>query len=214
MMNVPSEPAVTEHFDMMRLCKQHEKEIRTLRQELAMHDTLTNRSQISYEPLSESQIQDVREQVKRFLAGEMNDIELVNVRQIKETFAQFRVIVNTMKADVEEKLREKYVLQERDGTTSGELLSYSQGGWGRYSGQFLLGAVPQAVRATHPITITVYSVANPDPILNAFGQMKQLYNCESSQFFKSLFLPKFYDLQNLDYVRPHSSNSSVNTTHL
>ena len=124
MMNVPSEPAVTEHFDMMRLCKQHEKEIRTLRQELAMHDTLTNRSQISYEPLSESQIQDVREQVKRFLAGEMNDIELVNVRQIKETFAQFRVIVNTMKADVEEKLREKYVLQERDGATSGELLSY------------------------------------------------------------------------------------------
>ena len=54
----------------------------------------------------------------------MNDIELVNVRQIKETFAQFRVIVNTMKADVEEKLREKYVLQERDGATSGELLSY------------------------------------------------------------------------------------------
>lgn len=53
-----------------------------------------------------------------------------------------------------------------------------------------------------------------DPILNAFGQMKQLYNSESSQFFKSLFLPKFYDLQNLDYVLPHSSNSSVNTTHL
>lgn len=44
--------------------------------------------------------------------------------------------------------------------------------------------------------------------------MKQLYNSESSQFFKSLFLPKFYDLQNLDYVRPHSSNSSVNTIHL
>lgn len=44
--------------------------------------------------------------------------------------------------------------------------------------------------------------------------MKQLYNRESSQFFKSLFLPKFYDLQNLDYVRPHSSNSSVNTTYL
>lgn len=150
MMNVPSEPAVTEHFDMMRLCKQHEKEIRTLRQELAMHDTLTNRSQISYEPLSESQIQDVREQVKRFLAGEMNDIELVNVRQIKETFAQFRVIVNTMKEDVEEKLREKYVLQERDGATSGELLSYSQGGWGRYSGQFLLGAVPLARQSHSP----------------------------------------------------------------
>ena len=121
MMDVPSEPAVTEHFDTLRLCKQHEKEIRILRQELAMHDTLTNRSQISYEPLSESQIQDVREQVKRFLAGELNDIELVNVRQIKETFAQFRVIVNAMESELEGRLREKYVLQQRDGVTSGEL---------------------------------------------------------------------------------------------
>ena len=120
MMNVPSEPAMTEHFDTLRLCKQHEKEIRTLRQELAMHDTLTNRSQISYEPLSESQIQDVREQVKRFLSGELNDIELVNVRQIKETFAQFRVIVNSVESEVEERLRQKYVLQERDGVTSGK----------------------------------------------------------------------------------------------
>ena len=112
---------MTEHFDTLRLCKQHEKEIRTLRQELAMHDTLTNRSQISYEPLSESQIQDVREQVKRFLAGELNDIELVNVRQIKETFAQFRVIVNAMQSQVEDRLRQKYVLQERDGVASGKL---------------------------------------------------------------------------------------------
>ena len=112
---------MTEHFDTLRLCKQHEKEIHTLRQELAMHDTLTNRSQISYEPLSESQIQDVRDQVKRFLAGELNDIELVNVRQIKETFAQFRVIVNAMQSQVEDRLRQKYVLQERDGVASGKL---------------------------------------------------------------------------------------------
>ena len=120
MMSVPSQPAITEHFDTLRLCRQYEKEIRTLRQELAMHDTLTNRSQISYEPLSESQIQDVREQVKRFLGGELNDIELVNVRQIKETFAQFRVIVNGMESEIEERLRQKYVLQERDGATSGK----------------------------------------------------------------------------------------------
>ena len=119
MMNVPSEPAVTERFDTPRLCKQHEKEIRTLRQELAMHDTLTNRSEISYEPLSEWQIQDVHGQVKRFLSGEVNDIELVNVRQITETFAQFRVIVNSMESEVKEKLQGKYVLHERDGVTFG-----------------------------------------------------------------------------------------------
>ncbi|KAJ7382186.1 Kinesin-like protein kif9 [Desmophyllum pertusum] len=153
MMNVPSEPAVTEHFDTLRLCKQYEKEIRTLRQELAMHDTLTNRSQISYEPLSESQIQDVREQVKRFLAGELNDIELVNVRQIKETFAQFRVIVNSMESDVEERLREKYVLQERDGATSaaggkqGTVQGDESGLVGEVDGQgFGVGVAPPGVK--------------------------------------------------------------------
>lgn len=118
MMNVPSEPAIAEHFDMLRLCKQHEKEIRTLRQELAMHDTLTNRSQISYEPLSESQIHDVREQVKRFLAEELNEIELVNVRQIKETFAQFRVILNSVQSGMEERLKQKSVREDREGATS------------------------------------------------------------------------------------------------
>lgn len=153
MMNVPSEPAITEHFDTLRLCKQHEKEIRTLRQELAMHDTLTNRSQISYEPLSESQIQDVREQVKRFLAGELNDIELVNVRQIKETFAQFRVIVNSMESDVEERLRQKYVLQERDGAASatggklGAVPGDDSGLVGEVDGQgFGVGVAPPGVK--------------------------------------------------------------------
>ena len=131
MMNVPSEPAITEDFDMLRLCKHHEKEIRTLRQELAMHDTLTNRSQISYEPLSESQIRDVREQVKRFLAGELNDIELVNVRQIKETFAQFRLILNAMQSDMEERLKQKYVLQERQGAIPSK--SYNQSVWMRFN---------------------------------------------------------------------------------
>ena len=70
------------------------------------------------------------------------------------------------------------------------------------------------VRATHPSPLQFILWPIVDPILNAFGQMKQLYNSESSQFFKSLFLSKFYDLQNLDYVLPHSSNSSVITIHL
>lgn len=118
-MNVPCEPAVMEYHDSIKLCKEYEREIKILRKELAMHDTLTNRSQISYEPLSESQILEVRDQVKSYLAGELNDIELVNVRQIKETFAQFKAVVNSLEVDMEEKLKQKYVLQERTGITSG-----------------------------------------------------------------------------------------------
>ena len=120
-MTVPCEPAIIERFDALKLCKAYEKEIQVLRQELAMHDTLTNRSQISYEPLSESQIQEVRGQVKRFLAGELDDIELVNVRQIKETFVQFRKVVSTLEGDMEEKLRQKYALQEKPATAAGML---------------------------------------------------------------------------------------------
>lgn len=124
-MNVPCEPAVMEYHDSIKLCKEYEREIKILRKELAMHDTLTNRSQISYEPLSESQILEMRDQVKSYLAGELNDIELVNVRQIKETFAQFKAIVNSLEVDIEEKLKQKYVLQERAGLTSGTAHSVS-----------------------------------------------------------------------------------------
>lgn len=126
MMNVPCEPAVMEYHDSIKLCKEYEREIKILRKELAMHDTLTNRSQISYEPLSESQILEMRDQVKSYLAGELNDIELVNVRQIKETFAQFKAIVNSLEVDIEEKLKQKYVLQERAGLTSGTAHLQSQ----------------------------------------------------------------------------------------
>lgn len=114
-----------EYHDSIKLCKEYEREIKILRKELAMHDTLTNRSQISYEPLSESQILEMRDQVKSYLAGELNDIELVNVRQIKETFAQFKAIVNSLEVDIEEKLKQKYVLQERAGLTSGTAHSVS-----------------------------------------------------------------------------------------
>ena len=57
--------------------------------------------------------------MRKFLDGEVNEIDLVNVRQIKETFAQFKSVVNTMETDLEEKLREKIALQEKDLTTPG-----------------------------------------------------------------------------------------------
>lgn len=124
MMMVQCEPAVMEYYDTNKLCKEYEKEIKLLRKELAMHDTLTNRSQISYEPLSYSQIEEVRDQVMRFLDGELNDIELINVRQIQETFAQFKSIVKSLETDMEEKLKQKYILQERSETASGILFSF------------------------------------------------------------------------------------------
>ena len=41
-----------------------------------MHNTLANRGNVSYEPLSENEIQDIQREVKRYLDGTIQDIEV------------------------------------------------------------------------------------------------------------------------------------------
>jgi kinesin family protein 6/9 len=52
MMKVSNETSIQVNLDPHVLIKKYEKEIRDLRQELAMHDTLAGRGRISYEPYS------------------------------------------------------------------------------------------------------------------------------------------------------------------
>lgn len=52
MMKVSNELQMQVNLDPKVLIKKYEKEIKDLRQELAMHDTLANRGRISYEPYS------------------------------------------------------------------------------------------------------------------------------------------------------------------
>jgi len=47
-----------------------------LKRELAMHDTLANRSQVTYEPLSEQQRYEIRQQVRAYLDGKNDDIDV------------------------------------------------------------------------------------------------------------------------------------------
>lgn len=50
MMKVSNEATIEIKLDPEVLIKKYEKEIKDLRQELAMHDTLSNRGRITYEP--------------------------------------------------------------------------------------------------------------------------------------------------------------------
>lgn len=52
MMKVSNEISVDMNLDPKLLLKKYEKDIRELKQELAMHDTLASRGRISYEPYS------------------------------------------------------------------------------------------------------------------------------------------------------------------
>uniref|UniRef100_A0A4W4HSK4 Kinesin-like protein n=1 Tax=Electrophorus electricus TaxID=8005 RepID=A0A4W4HSK4_ELEEL len=91
---VRTEPSVNEHMDPALQVHRLKKEIQQLKQELSIQDTLANRAGVSYEKLSESQVAEVRSQVQRYLAGTLDEITIVNARQIQEVFAQFKKIVH------------------------------------------------------------------------------------------------------------------------
>ncbi|KAK3794847.1 hypothetical protein RRG08_056685 [Elysia crispata] len=155
MMCVASEPCINEVYDPALLVKKLQREIQHLKSELAMHDTLTNRSMISYDPLSEQQKYEIRTQVQRYLDGSLDEIDIVNLRQIVGTFETFKDMYNDMEREMETRLREKYMLVDKtdpasiaaaqqagvpiadDGSMVGELEGGSYG----------LGQAPKAMKA-------------------------------------------------------------------
>jgi len=79
MMRVSNEATININQDPAILIKKYEREIRDLKQELAMHDTLANRGRISYDPDPPEKQYAI---AKQFLLGEIDDIEELNsIRQ-------------------------------------------------------------------------------------------------------------------------------------
>ncbi|XP_064647221.1 kinesin-like protein KIF9 [Lineus longissimus] len=118
MMCVNSEPAVNEHYDPTIMVKKLEKEVDALKHELAMHDTLNNRSHVLYDPLSEQQKYEITQQVSKYLEGELEQLDVVNVRQIQGVFEAFKDIYLQVERDVEERLRAKYTMMDRADPTA------------------------------------------------------------------------------------------------
>lgn len=76
MMRVANESSINIQLDPKILLKKYERDIRDLRLELAMHDTLQGRGRISYEPYTAEQ-QYVQQQIAQsYLKGETDDIEI------------------------------------------------------------------------------------------------------------------------------------------
>lgn len=92
MNRVHNEMSVNIQLDPQVLMKKYERQIRDLRLELAMHDTLVGRGRISYEPYSSKQIEEVQKIAEDYLDGKTEDIEIESIRQVKELFIQFRNI--------------------------------------------------------------------------------------------------------------------------
>ena len=71
------------------LCR-YERQIKELKAELAMRDTLTGRGQINYNDLTDAEVADLRALVRHFLEGSAS-LDLLHcdtLKQVKETYKQ------------------------------------------------------------------------------------------------------------------------------
>uniref|UniRef100_A0A287BR34 Kinesin-like protein n=2 Tax=Sus scrofa TaxID=9823 RepID=A0A287BR34_PIG len=111
---VTTEPAINEKYDAERMVKNLEKELALLKQELAIHDSLANRTLVNYDPMDEIQIAEINSQVRRYLEGTLDEIDIINLRQIQEVFNQFRVVLSQQEQELESALRRKYTLIDKN----------------------------------------------------------------------------------------------------
>ncbi|KAG4107703.1 kinesin-domain-containing protein [Neocallimastix lanati (nom. inval.)] len=102
MMCVSNTPVVNVQYDPMALIKKYEREIKELKHELSMHDVLNSKINIQYEPYNDNQKYELRKQIKSYIENETEEIPIINVRQIKETFNQFRKLYINLETEFEE----------------------------------------------------------------------------------------------------------------
>ncbi|KAJ8019432.1 Kinesin-like protein KIF9 [Holothuria leucospilota] len=164
MMCISINPGVNEFYDPALLVKKLEKEIKHLKHELNMHDTLANRSQVSYESLSDTQLMEIQNQVRRYMDGSLEEIDIVNIRQIQAVFDSFKTIVSQMETEVETRLRSKYTLI--DHSDPGAVASAQKAGVvfdqdsgaqfvGEVDGQgFGLGSAPASAKPVHSAVVS------------------------------------------------------------
>uniref|UniRef100_A0A8C8E906 Kinesin family member 9 n=1 Tax=Otus sunia TaxID=257818 RepID=A0A8C8E906_9STRI len=111
---ITTEPVINETYDREGTVKALEKEIILLKQELALHDSLVNRSLVTYDPLTDIQKAEIKSQVHKYLKGAIDEIDIVNIRQVQEVFKQFKLIASQQEHEVEARLRSKYALIDKN----------------------------------------------------------------------------------------------------
>ena len=119
MMRISNEVVVNVQQDPSLMLKKYEREIRDLRQELAMHDTLANQSRRVYEDYTEEQRYQLKVQMKKWVDNEIEELEVLNLRQVKEYFLQFKLYIRNIESEVKEKLKGEYSLQPKGGAAAG-----------------------------------------------------------------------------------------------
>lgn len=162
MMKVNNEPVINVQQDPALLLKKYEKEIRDLKQELAMHDTLANKGRVNYDPYSPEQQYELQKVAQQFMDGELEDIEELNsMRQVKELFAQMRNVFRKMEHEAKTiEQRAESLMGQRQPTQLHELEKRKtlmhQDGVGELEefGEFGLGIAPRNIKPVNRIELS------------------------------------------------------------
>jgi len=149
-------PIVNETADQALLIKRYQKEVRDLKQELAMHDTLANPGVVSTEPYTAEQAYEIQRTAQDYLTGKQDDIEdLSSVRQVNELLAQMRNLFMKLKQEgAQMQMMDETINSEKVHTADAELQRRNTIQEGRVGdleevGEFGLGI---AVREAKPVT--------------------------------------------------------------
>ncbi|OMJ86652.1 hypothetical protein SteCoe_11804 [Stentor coeruleus] len=92
MMRVSNEITINVELDPSQLVDRYKREIRDLKQELAMHDTLANRGRVVYETYTPEQQYQIQLLAERYLEGDLDEVEIESLRQVRELFNQIKNI--------------------------------------------------------------------------------------------------------------------------
>eukprot|EP00927_Polykrikos_kofoidii_P015563 TRINITY_DN16932_c0_g1_i1.p1 TRINITY_DN16932_c0_g1~~TRINITY_DN16932_c0_g1_i1.p1 ORF type:complete len:733 (+),score=171.67 TRINITY_DN16932_c0_g1_i1:135-2333(+) len=96
MKNVANDATVNVQLDPDLLIRKYEQQIKELKQELAMQDTLAGRKTVQYDEYSPKEAEDLEGKVMQYLSGdlEFDDMEVTSRRMFKEGFKIFRNLWN------------------------------------------------------------------------------------------------------------------------
>ena len=124
MKNVVNDLSINIKLDKNAYVKKLNKEIKELKKELLMHNTLANRGKINYDPYTPEEQYAQQQIALKFLSGEDEDIEFDSIRQAKELFVQCRILFqkeyngNKIESETRAAIEKKKSLIESKGDKS------------------------------------------------------------------------------------------------
>lgn len=101
---VPNDATVNQDYDAEQLLKRYAMEINDLKRELAMHDSLSSRSRVAYEPYSDAQRDELMSKLVGFLDASGDDapeMHLESVRQMRELLAAMKTIYGKQQSELD-----------------------------------------------------------------------------------------------------------------